>query len=100
MPQGVKHIFVSYRNIESDFALQLAADLKNAGFAIWVDRIDHTISPGDDWRASIEAALTIDACEAVLAILSPEYLSSKYCRNELARADRLGLRVYPVLLHP
>jgi hypothetical protein len=34
------HIFLSYRSIEADFALQLAADLKNIGVKLWMDRLD------------------------------------------------------------
>ena len=90
------HIFLSYRSTEADFALQLAADLKNAGVNLWMDRLD--IKPGDDWRLTLEAAVYSSA--AVIAVLSPEYVASRYCRRELSRADRLGRRIYPVLLHP
>src|SRR5688572_14957658 len=90
------HIFISYRSIESDFALRLAADLKNAGLNIWLDRLDAGINAGDDWIQVLQDAL--DECSAVIAILSPDYVVSKYCRRELKRADVLGRPVYPVLL--
>ncbi len=98
MPRD-RHIFLSYRSLEADFALKLAADLKNAGFNLWMDRLDG-IQSGDDWRRSIEQALTEDTCAAVVAALSPDYVQSEYCRNELARANRLAIPIYPVLLRP
>jgi len=93
-----KHIFLSYRSIEADFALQLVADLKNSGFKIWMDRLATGIKDADDWRLSIEQALTKDTCVAVVVVLSPDYVNSNYCRNELARADRLKIPIYPIVL--
>jgi HEAT repeat protein len=88
-------IFLSYRNLESEFALRLAADLKNVGVHIWMDRLDG-IMTGDDWRAAIEHAVA--NCPAMIAVLSPAYVSSDYCRRELARADDLKRPILPVLM--
>jgi hypothetical protein len=90
-----EHIFLSYRNIEADFALKLAADLKNIGVKLWMDRLDG-IQGGDDWVQTLQNA--INGCAAFIAVLSPEYIRSKYCRRELKRADTLGRTIYPVLL--
>ncbi len=94
-----RHIFLSYRSIESDFALKLATDLKNAGINLWMDRLDG-IHVSEDWRQKIESALHPDACSLVIAVISPEYMKANYCRNELARADRLGIPILPLLLYP
>src|SRR5262245_29221849 len=91
------HIFLSYYSGEADFALRLAADLKNAGVRLWVDRLDG-IAVGDDWRRAIEQA--VDGCAAIIAVLSPDYVASAYCRNELARADELKRPIFPVRLRP
>jgi len=88
-------IFLSYRSIESELALKLAADLKNSGVRVWVDRLDG-IAVGDDWRGTIERA--INTCAAMIPVLSPGYVHSTYCRNELARANDLARPVFPVLL--
>ena len=90
----IRHIFLSYQSSDVDFALRLSADLKNVGVNLWMDRLD--ISPGDDWRKSVEAA--VYSSIAIIAILSPEYVKSKHCQRELARADRLGRAIFPVLL--
>jgi hypothetical protein len=39
-----KHIFMSYRSLEKDFALKLAADLKNAGVRLWMDVLRASMS--------------------------------------------------------
>jgi hypothetical protein len=88
-----RRIFISYRTVEPELALQLAADLRNEGVHIWLDRLDG-IRPGMDWRHSIEEA--IDSCAAMIAVLSPEYVASKYCRNEMARTR--GVPIFPVML--
>jgi hypothetical protein len=88
-------IFLSYRSLEAEFALKLAADLKNSGVRIWVDRLDG-IGVGDDWRVTIEQA--INTCAALIPVLSPGYVDSAYCRNELARADDLKRPIFPILL--
>ncbi|MBX3081927.1 MAG: TIR domain-containing protein [Anaerolineae bacterium] len=94
MPQ--EHIFLSYRSIESDFALKLASDLKNAGVRLWMDRFD--IQAGMKWPDAIQTA--IDNGAALIAVLSPDYIVSTYCKNELQRAHELNLPIFPVLLRP
>jgi hypothetical protein len=93
------HIFLSYRSIEADFALKLAADLKNAGVKLWMDRLDG-IRGGDEWRRSIEEALTVGSCAAMIAAVSPDYVEAEYCRKELSRANRLKIPIFPVMLRP
>lgn len=93
-----RHIFISYKSSEAKFSLRIAADLRNSGVKIWMDRLDMGISPSQDWRSSIENALTTKKCNGMIAILSPDYLSSSYCKVELARADRLGIPIYPIIL--
>lgn len=89
------HIFLSYRSIEADFALKLAADLKNAGVRLWMDRLDG-IQVGMDWRDAIQGA--INTCTAMIAVMSPDYVESEYCKKELARANTLQRPILPVLL--
>jgi hypothetical protein len=97
VPASSGHIFLSYRSIEADFALRLAAGLKNAGVNLWMDRLDG-IRGGDDWRRQIENALTEQTCAAMIAALSPEYCKAEYCLKELSRANRLRIPIFPVLI--
>jgi hypothetical protein len=88
------YIFLSYRTNERNFALKLATDLKNSGVHIWMDILD--IKPGDDWMKGLQDA--IDTCVGMIAVLSPDYIASKYCRRELKRADSRGIPIYPIML--
>lgn len=97
--EETKHFFVSYSHLDDDFALKLAADLKNIGISIWIDRFDGIgLSPSDDWRKTIEMAITEDNANALIPVISPNYINSKYCMKEIARADRLDIPIIPVLL--
>jgi HEAT repeat protein len=89
-----KHVLLSYRSLEAEFALRLGTDLKNAGVNLWMDRLD--IKPGDDWLKALQQGL--NNCAALIPILSPEYVASKYCQRELARADRMERPIFPVLI--
>ena len=87
-------LFLSYRSIDSDFALRFAADLKNAGIRLWMDKLD--IKPGDNWGNSIKTAL--NQCSGLIALLSPDYFTSRYCPNELSRAYSTGRKIFPVII--
>ncbi len=91
-----RHLFLSYRSNDADFALRLAADLKNAGVNLWMDRLD--IRPGQDWLRTLQEA--VDDSSAMISVLSPEYVESRYCQREMARADRLERPIFPILLRP
>ena len=89
-----KHIFVSYRSVDAEFALKVAVDLKNAGVRLWMDRLD--IKPGDDWRRALQKGIQHSA--AILSVLTPRYIGSPYCQRELARAERMKTPIIPLLV--
>lgn len=93
---GPEYIFLSYASVESDFALQLAVDLKNAGVNLWMDRMD--IELGADWPQALQDGLHNSM--AVITVLSKGFVQSRHCLRELARADRLKLPLVPILLAP
>jgi TIR domain/NACHT domain/HEAT repeats len=91
----LKHIFISYRSSEAEFAIKLATDLRNFGISVWLDRLDG-IHVAEDWRRAIEQALK--EATGLIAVLSPEYINSRYCLRELATADEIGIPILPILL--
>jgi len=95
---GSTYIFLSYRSIEGDFASKLAADLKNAGVQLWMDRFE--LKTGEDWLNTIQRVIDSDFCVGTIAVLSPEYLQSEVCMDELSRSKRQGKPIIPVLLYP
>ncbi len=89
-------IFLSYSIGDAPFALRLAADLKNMGINLWMDRLD--MAPDDNWPRTLENALA--TCGAVIAIITPAYAASAYCQQEITRATENEHPVFPVILHP
>jgi hypothetical protein len=89
-------VFISYRHTELEFSAKLAADLSGAGFHIWMDV--YSLQPGDNWIREIQIA--ISTCTVFLSILSPAYVTSRVCQNELQRAVNLEKFIIPVLLEP
>ena len=88
-----KHIFISYARKDARFAQKLNSDLKQEGLFTWID--DLSLRSGDDWLEHIAHA--IDDSFAVLAILSPDAVNSKWVKRELRYADKLGKKIFPLL---
>jgi hypothetical protein len=86
-------VFVSYSRDDSDFALQLAKDLKTEGIVVWIDQ--QSIEPGQDWDNAIEEALI--QCTHMVLILSPSAVDSRNVRNEIAFAFDEQKTILPVL---
>lgn len=87
-------VFLSYRRANVEFAKQLDQALKATGREVWVDWED--IPPGiagftDEIERGIEGA------DAMLCVLSPEYMQSEYCLMELRHALALNKRIVPVV---
>jgi len=93
VPPDARTAFFSYSHEDSDFALQLARDLKSAGAEVWIDKLD--IMPGQEWDSAIEAALT--QFPRMLLILSPASVKSRHVRNEISFALDENKTIIPVL---
>ncbi len=82
-------LFLSYSAADVEFALRLAVDLKNAGVYLWMDRLD---APSASWTAALIQARVRSA--AVLVILSPAYVASSACQDELAAFQQASKPIY------
>ena len=96
-----KHLFISYKHEDSDFAEILINRVEKAGFKTWVD--SDKLAPGEDWRNGIDES--IKNAFALIVIMSPEAKASEYVTYEWAFARGAGIKVIPVLykstqLHP
>ncbi len=90
-------VFISYRRKDVDFVKELAAAFKEAGREVWVDWED--IPPGvSDFTREIRRG--IEGANTMVAVLSPDFLDSEYCLNELAHAVSLNKRVIPIVHRP
>ncbi|HAO23236.1 MAG TPA: hypothetical protein DCQ37_23990, partial [Desulfobacteraceae bacterium] len=95
-------IFISYAKEDSEFALRLYDDLKNAGLTPWIEGKD--LLPGQDWKAAI--SYEIRKSRYFIALLSSTALSERgYVQKEMKMALELldefpndGVFVIPVRL--
>lgn len=86
-------IFISYSRRNKAFVQNLERALRSQRKDVWVDWED--IPPTVDFVQEIYQG--IDSSDAFVAVLSPDYLASKYCLMELERAAALNKRLLPVV---
>ena len=84
--------FVSYSREDSGFVLRLCQDLRAAGAAIWLDKLD--ISPGEEWDQAVERGLS--ECRRILVVLSPNSVASQNVLDEVAFALAKKKSILPV----
>lgn len=88
--------FLSYSRRDRGAADLLVAQLTERGKDVWVDMQD--IPAASRWRD--ELARAIEVSDAVIALVSPAWVASENCRQELEHADGAGKRIVPVLAAP
>jgi len=91
--EEIKYFF-SYAREDSAFVLRLAKELRRAGANLWLDQLD--ILGGQRWDRAVQEAL--DACQGIIAVLSPEALASNNVMDEVSYALEEGKLVVPILL--
>src|SRR5262249_941595 len=90
-------VFVSYsRKDSAEFADELLAGLKVAGFAPFLDR--HDIAAGEDWEARLGGLIA--QSDTVVFVVSPEAVKSDRCVWEVDRTIELSKRLLPVIFKP
>jgi formylglycine-generating enzyme required for sulfatase activity len=87
------HVFICYAREDQDFVLKLAANLKERGVPVWLDKWD--IPASADWDVTIDNAL--HDCAQFLIVLSPAAVASGEVRGELRTALDENKPVVPVL---
>jgi len=92
-PEANGRAFICYAREDGDFALSLAAELRNCGVPVWIDRWN--IEPGANWDAAIDHA--IRACTSFVIVLSPDAVASAEVRGELRRALNETKFIVPLL---
>ena len=87
-------IFLSYRRTDVEFTQKLYQQLRATDRAVWVDW--ENLPPGVEGFSN-EIQRGIEAADAFVCVLSPEYLQSEYCLMELQEALKLKKRVVPLV---
>jgi hypothetical protein len=93
--QTEPYVFLSYAHKNRDLAAAVMQFLTSAGVSFWWD---DGIQPGSVWDEALEER--ISNCSVLMACLSADYQSSRYCRRELKFADLLGKQILPVARDP
>lgn len=96
-------LFISYTHIDSSFIQRFLTCIdplkEQLDLDVWYDR---NIKSGDDFLDEIDKHLADR--DIVCLMISPEYLASRACKEEMRRAllmhDELGTLVIPIPLRP
>jgi WD40 repeat protein len=100
----VAKVFLSYATHDKARAIEVFSWLRDAGHEVFFDRDQRWgIQLGEDWKQRLYRELR--RTDAVVALMTPEYLASTWCTAEIAVADSRGCRILPLrssadLTHP
>ncbi len=89
------YVFISYSHAEPDaeYVDRLAAQLTAASVPVWYDR---QFGSGDRWDSELRAR--VDACAALVVVMSPAAEASPWVQLEVGRARNRRRPVHPILL--
>jgi hypothetical protein len=92
-------VFISYASADRALAGQIADYLRSSGLDVWFDEWE--ILPGDNLANRIDTAL--HEADAMVVVLTPHALESKYVRSEIdyaLGATNFKYRIIPVIAAP
>jgi WD40 repeat protein len=96
----VARLFISHSSANNAAALALCKWLSEQGFEdVFLDiDPDRGLVAGQRWQEALKAAA--DRCEAVLFLVSPAWISSKWCLAEFLLAKTLHKRIFGLIVEP
>jgi nucleoside 2-deoxyribosyltransferase len=90
-------VFISYSNKDRAFVQRLAADLTTRLPSVTVF-YDMLIESGASWAQTL--AREVESADVILAVLSPDYLTSEWARQEVNVGLAKQTRLIPILFRP
>lgn len=92
------NIFISHSSRNSDRAIEVRKWLDDNG---WTDVFldldpERGIVAGQRWKEALQQAA--NRCELVLALVSPEWLASSWCKSEIDAARLMGKKIIVALI--
>lgn len=90
--EGRFRLFISHHSSQKEAVALLQKELSWLGVSAFVAHND--IEPSTLWQREIERSLL--SCEALVAVISPEFVSSHWCDQEVGFALGRGLEVIPI----
>ena len=93
-------IFVSHSSHDNAVAADIMQWLRTLGFDNAFLDIDERrgIAPGERWEARLYEELS--ACSAVVLLVTPNWLASKWCFAEFVQARATGKAIFPIIMTP
>jgi hypothetical protein len=93
-------IFISHSASDNEGALQMRDWLEANGWPdVFLDLDpERGLRAGEAWQQALIGAA--DRCEAILCLLTPQWVSSKWCWAEYVLAKRLEKKCFPVIAVP
>ena len=93
-------LFISHSSANNAAAVALGDWLSEQGFDdVFLDvDPDRGLAPGERWQEALKAAA--DRCEAVLFLVSPAWLASKWCLAEFLLAKSLHKCIFGLIIEP
>ncbi|GJM05837.1 MAG: hypothetical protein DHS20C09_18330 [marine bacterium B5-7] len=89
-------IFFSYSHENREFLTRIRKQFDAYATEFAIDFFDDSEIPaGIDWEIEIETQLRESDC--LVALITPDWRTSKFCQYEFSRASSLGKRLYPFL---
>src|SRR5579864_2388178 len=88
--KGMFRLFVSHLSSEQAFAAGIQQGLLNFGISSFVAHKD--VEPTSDWQTEIETALA--TCDALMALLHPNFHQSNWTDQEIGYAMGRGVPVF------
>ena len=89
-----RQMFISYKHEDVEVADQVVNLLEARGWSVWIDK--KGISAGSDWRNAI--ADGIKASVAMLFLVTPNAVRSKYCKEEVYYASCCKIPIFPLVI--
>ena len=86
-------VFLSYARADKDLAEAVSRAFEQRGILVWRDVLG--IPGGAEWRDSLVEALA--KTQAVVLLMTPGSMESKWVRRELEFADGKGRPIFPLL---
>jgi hypothetical protein len=96
----LSRLFISHSARNNSEAIALRDWLAEQGFDdVFLDiDPDRGLAPGECWQEALKAAA--DRCEAVLFLVSPAWLDSRWCLAEFLLAKTLHKRIFGLIIEP
>ena len=97
----MSRLFISHSSKNDDWAIALQEWMVREGWSgkddIFLDfDPDRGIAGGERWARALEEAAT--RCEAVLFLVSEDWLASKWCADEYQLANKLNKKLFALLI--